>query len=129
MMEWNARGRETGLSVVEVLVAIVILSFVMAWNAQMAENVLRTDERARLTMASSSLALAKAEEFRRTGYPLQADETYEEDVIRDGVKYTWTARIEPAEDSNLATLAISVNWKKGNRTGSRRTFYTHLRKQ
>jgi hypothetical protein len=129
MMDWNVRGRESGLTVVEVLVAVVILSFVLAWNARMMETVLLSNQRAQLTMLSSGIALAKAEQFRREGYDRGADRTYEGDVIREGAKISWTARIETPDDSDLAVLEISVNWKKGNKTGKPLVYRTHLRKQ
>jgi Tfp pilus assembly protein PilV len=129
MMNWNARGRESGLSVVEVLVAVVILAFVLAWNAQMTENVLLSDQRARLTILASEVALARAEQFRREGYDPATGAPSEGDFIRHGAKFTWSARIDTPDDSDLAVLEISVNWKKGNRTGKPLIYRTHLRKQ
>jgi len=130
MMDWNAHGRESGLTVVEVLVAIVILAFVVAWNAEMMENVLYSNQRAQLTMISSEVALAKAEQFRREGYDSGAErQRYEGDVIREGAKFSWSAMIDSPDDSDLAVLVISVNWKKGDRTGEPLIYSTHLRKQ
>lgn len=128
-MKWNARERESGFSVVEVLVAVVILAVVLAWNAQMTESVLLSDQRAQLTMVSLGTALTKAEELRRAGYEARSGTAYRGDMVSHGAKITWTAKIDTPEDANLAVVEIAVDWKKGTRSGKPRTYRTLMRMQ
>jgi len=134
MMDWTMRGRESGLSVVEVLVAVVILAFVLAWNAQMTQNVLLTDQRAQLALASSRLAVSTAEQFRRAGFDARSRTAWRDVVSDHGARMTWTAEIEApeggaSENAALAVLDIGVNWEKGTISSTPQKYRTLLRRR
>jgi Tfp pilus assembly protein PilV len=128
MRRWSVSGKRSGLSVVEVLLAVVILSWVLAWNAQMVENTMLSDQFARWSRAAGEIAMARAEQLRRAGYDQLAGKVYEDTEARDGTRFRCQASVQDSGTPGLADLEIVVQWKKGTRIQGSQTFHTLLRK-
>ena len=129
MMRWSVRERRSGLSVVEVLFAIVILAWILAMNTRMAETALVSDQYARWSRAASDIAVAKAEQLRRAGYDQLAGKVYTETERRDGTRFRCEANVEQSDMPGLAELQIVVSWQKGTRIEGSQTFSTLLRQR
>lgn len=128
-MNWTLPRKNRGLSVVEVLVAVVILAWALAMNAKMAETTLLADQHARWSMAAGQIAAAKVEQLRRAGYDQLARAAIEDTEVRDGARFRWQARVRDTETPRLAEMEIVVQWEKGTRIRGSQTFHTLLRKQ
>lgn len=111
------------------MVAVVILAWVLAMNAKMAETTLRADQHARCSMAAAHIALGKAEQLRRAGYNQLARSGYEDREVREGVAFRLQAGVQDSAIPGLAELRIVVNWEKGAAIRGSQSFHTLLRKQ
>ena len=135
---------EQGFSVVDVLVAMVILTMTLAMATELVETVLWSDQGARACIAASDVALQKAEEFRRMGGKWW-DEVGEKgkrgEVIRGKIHLEWTAKrgeVKEPGTSGLGLLTIDVKERSpmtspgdeavGRRPPRSQTFSTLLRR-
>jgi Tfp pilus assembly protein PilV len=129
MVRCRVPEKRSGLSVLEVLVAIVILAWVLAWNARMAETTITSDQYARWSRAAGEIAMTKAEQLRRAGYDQLAEKVYEDTESRDGTRFRCRASVHDVATPGVADLEIVVEWQKGTRIRGSQSFHTLLRKQ
>lgn len=130
MLRWCGLQNRSGLSVLEVLLAILILAWALAMNARMAETTVVSDQYARWSQAASQIAAAKVEQLRRAGYEQLARSPDEETMVRDGTRFRVKASVQQTSDvPGVAELEIAVEWEKGTRIKGGQTYYTLLRQQ
>ncbi len=117
-------SKTTGFTLIEILIAIVILSIsLLALAALMATMTQNTSFGGHLTVAAT-YAQDQLEQLRATPYvnikDTWVDSTGVNDRITSGITYTRTLNV--VENGNIKTVTVTVNWTDSASTGAPHSF-------
>lgn len=89
----DIRSDESGLSIIEVLVALLVFAFIAAAMGATLTSVLRSTEEARLKEVASNLASAKLDELMAIDDTIDLDDIPPTTTVVDGLTYTVTTSV------------------------------------
>jgi len=103
MMRSPKRSARSGLSLIEVLVALAILLMALTVIGQLVDMGSDREMQGRLQTSGSRLALAKLAEFESGATPLEGGQgTFE----GDDAGWQWDATVEPQSTPNLYLVTV-----------------------
>lgn len=102
------RIRTRGFTLIEVLIALFILSFVLLGMSSMVFSVIRGTGQSKEMSTADTLVQEKMEELKNTAYTALASSSVDESRSRGGVTYArgWTVSMS----GNIKTITVTVNW-------------------
>jgi prepilin-type N-terminal cleavage/methylation domain-containing protein len=107
-------GGQKGLTLVEIMVAMIILAIALAWLAPMLVIAMRSNRFGGDLTAASTVAQDKIEELRNVSYSSLLANPAGQDTVGKMTR-DWNVREETGQEG-LARITITISWQddKGN---------------
>jgi prepilin-type N-terminal cleavage/methylation domain-containing protein len=106
---WFFKPDQKGLTLVEIMVAMIILAIALAWLAPLLVLAMRGNRFGGDLTVASTLAQDKIEELRNVSYSGLLANPAGQDTLGKMVR-SWTITEEPGQDG-LARIEIIVSWQ------------------
>lgn len=103
------RTGQRGMTLVEIMVAMIILAIALCWLAPLIIISMRGTRRGGNLTQATTLAQDKLEEFRSTSYAAMLAHPTGQDTV-GGVVRSWTVTEEPDQDG-LARIVVDLSWR------------------
>lgn len=100
---------QRGMTLVEVMVALVILAIALAWLAPLIIIAMHGTRRGGDLTQATTAAQDKLEEFRNKSYTYLLDNPTGQDTL-SGVVRSWTIAEEPGHEG-LVRIALDLSWQ------------------
>ena len=125
------RHRQSGFTLIEVLVAISLMSIALLGFASVGVNAIRDDSLSRKTNVALALAQAKLEQLRSLPYSNSqwtSGSHIESDLDEDGNtggEYTrsWAVTLDYDSHSGLRRVSVTVSWVGSNTSETLASLY------
>jgi prepilin-type N-terminal cleavage/methylation domain-containing protein len=117
-----------GFTLLEVLVAIVILSIGLMGTAGLTTGIIRSNHFSKNLTSATAAAQTQLESIKSGGYSKAVDSDYPDDtVIMGGMTFYRSTEITPnTPAANMRTAVVTVNWTEANNTSRSVTLQTIL---
>ncbi len=102
------RSDKRGMSLVEIMVAMIILGIALSWLAPLVIIAMRGTKRGGDLTQATTQAQDKLEEFRSMSYASMLASPTGQDTLR-GVARSWTVT-EETDQPGLARILIDLSW-------------------
>ena len=101
--------KQKGMSLVEIMVAMIILAIALAWLAPLLVIAMRGNRFGGDLTEATTLAQDKLEEFRNMSYSSMLEDPVGQDTVGTAVR-SWTIT-EEAGQEGLANIEVNVSWQ------------------
>jgi prepilin-type N-terminal cleavage/methylation domain-containing protein len=109
---------QDGFTLIEVFIAIFILTVSLLGTAALTTGVIRGNKASRNLTTATAIAQSCLEENRRVGYTNAGAGSSSclsgnANVTQDGVTFARVLTVTPADATNIRTLTVIVSWSEG----------------
>ncbi len=105
----NRRLDQRGMTLVEIMVAMIILALALAWLAPLLVIAMRGNRFGGDLTEATTLAQDKLEEFRNMSYSSMLADPVGQDTVGAAVR-SWTITEEEDQDG-LANIEVNISWQ------------------
>jgi type IV pilus assembly protein PilV len=124
----RALSSAQGFTLIEVLIAIVILSIGLLGTAGLTTGVIRGNHFSKNLTSATAAAQTQLESIKSAGYSNAVDANYPDDTVAmGGMTFNRSTDITPnSPAANMRTVVVTVQWKETNNTSRSVTLQTIL---
>jgi type IV pilus assembly protein PilV len=121
-MKLKVIHQNTGFTLLEVLVALILLTFGMLGVANLTIGVIKGNSYSKNVTTATIVAQQQIEQAQRLGYTNSNSLAGSANISMGGTSFTRTTTVTNATPAaNMKTVSVSVSWSPGNNSVSLNT--------